>query len=370
MTRPLRYASELGTSGYAVAAQRCLRALQAAGVDLAWQPLVDAGLDGRVVAPAGTAIPPTLAGLCRDRRDDETLVLHSVPRGWRHVVAELRPAHVIGHAAWEADRLSARWTAEMAGADELWVPTEWNRQAFADALGVPVHVVPHAVTTVMPEAPPCDLPEGDFVVAMVSAWEWRKRPDLTIAAFARAFRKDDPVVLVVKATPFPTAWPWGQRVATVAHIAEVLRPYPDHGRVLIDTGDWSEGQVLGLLRRADCFLSLTAAEGWGLGAFDAACLGTPVLITGHGGQLEWLGDDHPGLLPFRTVPADHPDPALFEPGMTWAEADVRAAAEHLRAVLRGELHGLAAATARLATELPERFSPAAVGARAASLLPA
>jgi glycosyltransferase involved in cell wall biosynthesis len=139
--------------------------------------------------------------------------------------------------------------------------------------------------------------------------------------------------------------------------------------VLIDTGEWTEAEVLGLLRRADCLLSLTAAEGWGLGAFDAACQGTPVLITGHGGQLEWLGADHPGLLPFRTVPADHPDPALFEPGMTWAAADVDVAVEQLRALLRGDHDQLVRATERLAIDLPVRYSPAAVGAIAASRLP-
>lgn len=368
MTRPLRYASEFGPSGYAVAALRCVRALRVAGVDLCWQPLVDQ-VEGRVVPLAGTPLPAELAGLCRERRDGETLVLHSVPRGWHLAAAELRPAHVIGHSVWEADVLPARWTAEMRMADEFWVPTEWNRRTFSDAFGVPVHVVPHAATTVVPEAPPCALPADTFVVAIVSAWDWRKRPDLAIAAFARAFTKDDPAVLVVKTTSFPIAWPWGQRVAAVAHIAEVLRPFPDHGRVLIDTGEWSEAQVLGLLRRADCFLSLTAAEGWGLGAFDAACQGTPVLITGHGGQVEWLGEHYPGLLPFRMVAADHPDRALFEPGMTWAAADVDAATDRLRALRRGELPELVRAAARLADGLPDRYSPTAVGSLAASLLP-
>ncbi len=368
MTRPLRYASELDTSGYAVAAMRCLGALRAAGVDACWQPLTDQ-VEGRVVAPAGTPVPAELAPLLRDRVEGETLVLHSVPRGWHHAKAALRPAHVIGHSVWEADALSARWRREMQEADAFWVPTEWNRRAFADAFDVPVHVVPHVATTVEPAPPPCALPDDAFVVATVSAWEWRKRPDLTIEAFARAFTEDDPAVLVVKTTPFPIAWPWGKGVATVAHIAEVLRPFPGHGRVLIDTGEWTEPEVLGLLRRADCFLSLTAAEGWGLGAFDAACQGTPVLITGHGGQVEWLGADHPGLLPFRMVDADHPDPALFEPGMEWAAADVDAAIGQLRALARRELPALAHATERLSSELPARYSPVTVGARAASLLP-
>ncbi|MCK5359286.1 MAG: glycosyltransferase, partial [Gammaproteobacteria bacterium] len=41
----------------------------------------------------------------------------------------------------------------------------------------------------------------------------------------------------------------------------------------------------------DCFFSLTHSEGWGLGAFDAAAAGNPVIITGWGGQLDYLPVD-------------------------------------------------------------------------------
>lgn len=357
------------TSGYSVAAWRTIRALQAVGVDVAWQPLVDL-LQGRVVPPEGTPLPPDLALLCRERVDGETLVLHSVPKGWRLAHGELRPGRTIGHSVWETDELPQRWRVDMDVADEFWVPTEWNRRAFSAAFDRPVHVVPHVATTQVAEPMPLDVPDDVFVVAAVSAWDWRKRPDRTIEAFARAFREDDPVLLVVKTTPFPIAWPERPRVATVGHVAELLRRHPGHGPVHLDTGDWTDGQLLGLLERADCFLSLTGAEGWGLGAFDAACRGTPVLITGHGGQLEWLGADHPGLLPFAMVDAVHPDTTLFEPGMRWAEADLDAAVDQLRALQAGGLPALRVTTARLVRELPERYAAERVGALAASLLAA
>ena len=368
MSPRVRYASEFTTSGYSVAALRCLQALHGVGVDVCWQPLVDL-VEGRVVAPPGTPLPADLAALQRDREEGETLVLHSVPKGWHLAASDLRPTHLIGHSVWEADVLPARWRIDMGMVDEIWVPTEWNQRSFADALGVPVHVVPHVASTVDPAPPPLELSEDVFVIASVAAWDWRKRPDLAIAAYAQAFTKADPVVLVVKTTPWPIAWPSRQRIATVAHIADVLRAFPDHGRVVVDTGPWTEAEVLGLLGRADCFLSLTAAEGWGLGAFDAACLGTPVVMTGHGGQLAWLGADHPGLVPFRMVEAEHPDRTLFEPGMTWAAAEVDTAAEMLRALHRGELPALTRATSRLAAELPDRYSPERIGALAAALLP-
>jgi hypothetical protein len=85
--------------------------------------------------------------------------------------------------------------------------------------------------------------------------------------------------------------------------------------------------------------------------------------------VEWLGADHPGLLPFRVIAAEHPDQTLFEPGMTWAEADLDHATEQLRALHRGELSDLGRAAARLGDLLPSRYAPEVVGSLAASLLP-
>lgn len=362
----VRYACEYDSSGYAVAARRCLLALHDAGEDVRWQPLVNVP-GGRLPAPLPADAPPDLAALYAEPVDEEVLIAHSVPQAWGRLRRQFAPTRMIGHTVWEADRLPTLWLSEMDMVDEFWVPTEWNRQIFSDAFHRPVHVVPHACALDSPEPPPLHLPDHFFVVAIVSAWDWRKRPDVAIECFLRAFKPDDPVCLVIKTTRMPVAWPQRQRIPTAAHVGEILARWPSRPYVLLDTADWPEEQVLGLLRRSDCFLSTTASEGWGLGAFDAACLGTPVLITGHGGQLEWLGVDYPGLLPFRIVEATHPDSTLFEPGMRWGEVDADSVVEALRALQDGRAPQLAAAAASLAAILRNRYSAREVGliARAA-----
>ena len=136
----------------------------------------------------------------------------------------------------------------------------------------------------------------------------------------------------------------------------------------MDTGEWTEAEVLGLLQRTDCCLSLTASEGWGLAAFDAACLGTPVVITGFGGQVERLGADHPGLLPCRMVDAVHPDATLFEPGMRWAEADLEVAVALLRALAAGHADDLDRATRELQGRFARSAPQRSVGEMAARAL--
>ena len=362
----VRYACEASTSGYTVAGRRCLEALRTVGVDVAWQPLVGQP-EGRVPGPAGSDLPADLTSLVAPRQEGETLVVHAEPRGWARCREELRPAQMVGHLVWETDRVPIAWLDEVQPADQLWVPTAWNRATFEAALHAPVHVVPHVASTTVPGVSPVELRGDTFLVAAVSAWDWRKRPDRTIEAFLRAFGPDDDVALVVKTTRWPLAWPRRPELPTVAHVADVV-PEQRRSQVHVDTGEWSEAQVLGLLERADCFLSLTASEGWGLGAFDAACLGTPVVITGFGGQVEWLGADHPGLLPYRTVPARHPYADLFEPGMEWAEADLDAAVDQLRDLAAGRAGPLAQASRSLRSALPDRYSPHRVGRIAADAL--
>ena len=44
----------------------------------------------------------------------------------------------------------------------------------------------------------------------------------------------------------------------------------------------SRNSMMALHARGDCFVSLCHSEGWGLGSFEAAALGNPVLITNYG----------------------------------------------------------------------------------------
>ena len=88
-----------------------------------------------------------------------------------------------------------------------------------------------------------------------------------------------------------------------------------------------------LHERGNCFVSLCRSEGWGLGAFDAAASGNPVVTTGFGGHLDYLaGTDY--LVRFDLVPVD--DPAgypSYAPDQHWAEPDLDHGAELLRHVM-------------------------------------
>ena len=364
----LRYASEWDSSGYATAARRCMYALSLLPIDLSWQPLVDAGPEGRV--PSGVAIdaPVALRAMRRPARSDDTLVIHCPPRSWHRIASDPKPAHIIGHTVWEADRIPRLWLTEMDDVDEFWVPTEWNRVAFAEAFKRPVHVVPHVLEFQEPLPPPVELDSDHKIISILSAWDWRKRPELTLHAALRAFDGRRDVTIVVKTGHWTTGWP-GRPEDPRVRIANIVSEFPNKPRVVVATDDWSDGEVLGLLERTDCLFSLTAAEGWGLGAFDAVGIGTPVVITGHGGQVEWLGSGYPGLVPFHMVDADHPDTTLFETGMQWAAAHIDSAIDLLRAAVDETDSRIVDHTSRLREELHARYSAPAIAQKLADILP-
>jgi glycosyltransferase involved in cell wall biosynthesis len=384
---PVRYGSCCEDSGYGAAAARCIEALLAARVDVAWEPIVNTPYRTgrareRLLDPAQFGATSFLADLQREPAAEETLVMHTMPIGmWREARDELSPRAMIGHFVWESEQVPDSWRAELAVPDELWVPTEWNARVFrAGGHGKPVHVVPHVTAPFVRDrldvddaSLPVDVPDDHVVFVMTSAWDWRKRPDRTIDAFLTAFDADDPVTLVVKSRDHVVAWadaPGGCGSREVwRQVMHVVKRHPRPANVVLDTMPWTEAEMFRMLVRADCYVSLTSTEGWGLGAFDAACVGTPVLITGYGGQVEWLGVGYPGLLPFVLEPVVVAHGTSFEPGMLWAAPDLEAAVEAMRAMAHRQAPELSAAAAALGPALLERYSPAAVGAIAASVLP-
>lgn len=363
----VRYVCEPTTHGIPIAAQRCLRALAGVRDDVAWEPMIDT-VGGRLLDQPSERAPTWMRARRRPRHPDDVVVLHSVPWTWPEAIERLRSRHVVGHLVWELDRLPDVWRSRIDVVDELWVPTEWNRRAVASMLDRPVHVVPHVASDVEPVDPPIDVPTDHRIVSIVSAWDWRKRPDRTLRAALRAVAGLDDVAVVLKTTPWDVHWP-GSPVRVDELIDTVIADEDIPANVVVDTSVWSDAQVAGLIARTTVFASLTASEGWALGAFDAACRGVPVVITGYGGHLSYLGADHPGLVPYRMVPAVLEDSQLSCAGMAWAHPDLDEAVDRIREVLDHPNGELVTAAGELAPRLRERYAPEVVGAHASSLLP-
>ena len=181
----------------------------------------------------------------------------------------------------------------------------------------------------------------------IASWTTRKAMADTVEAYLDAFTAADPVVLYLKTGPVDsiaakhvageTKEPRSHWAGTVAWtLARMLGKRRDPPNVHLDTGDASRLEILGLHARGDCFGSLTPGEAWGICSFEAAWVGTPCIITGWGGPLEYLGEDYPLYVGRRIAPTAESEPDLhteLSDTARWAYADRSHASELMRSMV-------------------------------------
>lgn len=385
--RGLKYISWGDNTGYAVAAKSYVRALVSSGASLTWTPMLPGprlrlGFDPY---EARTWPEPDLEPLCNSPIDYDVVLMHTVPEYYPYwLQREGAPGRrFYGYTVFELDRIPPSWPAILNRLDGVLVPCAWNVEIFrAAGVTVPIHVVPHLRPNGGERGPsaadrkalrarlggPSAL-AGRLVFYTIGSWTIRKDLERTVGAFLEAFTADDPVALVVKTGRLDyTSWrrrfrdAFQRRPVPVREtIRKLLQPHrrPPMVRV-IDDETLPDGEIRALHELGDVFLSLTRSEGFGLGAFEAAALGKPVVMTRYGGQLEFLSPERSWLVDYRLVPVRDPAGwAIFAHGDTWPEASIPGAVRALLEIAASPAEALAR-SAPLASEIAQRFSGDAI----------
>jgi glycosyltransferase involved in cell wall biosynthesis len=374
MLRGIKYISFHERSGYGEAAQRYMSGLRSAGIAFTWTPMVPGRRWGLGYEPfEGWDIDSPFAPFCNAPLDYDAVVVHTVPEYfplWRSVERRKR---LIGVTVWETDRPPAKWIPLLNGVDRIVVPCRWNRDVFQEhGVTVPIDVVPYIACR--SSLPAIDRAErfgaraGDCCFYTINAWTARKAIWDTIAAYLAAFTADDPVVLIIKTTPGDhtrRAW-FGKRRGTRQTIQRILRRHERPARLLLLTDTMSDEGILELHAAGDCYVSLTHSEGWGLGAFDAAAFGRPVIMTGFGGQLDYLEPDAAYLVDYQLIPVqDRRGRDSYSSDQRWAQPDLGQAAQFMRQVLADRPSALARGML-LQQRIREQFGEAALTAKLAA----
>ena len=203
-----------------------------------------------------------------------------------------------------------------AGFAGVLAPTRFVAKALVDSgLTVPVHVVGQAPSLARFEALARERrvasPRPVFTFLHVSSCFPRKGVDVLLAAYARAFRSSDPVMLIIKGFPNPHNDVGSLVDALVAN-------KPDAPAIEFINADLTDDEVLALYRRADVMVLPSRGEGLNLPAAEAMAAGLPLIVTGHGGQLDFCDQSTARLLRYRLRPAQT---HLASSGSLWAEPD-------------------------------------------------
>lgn len=151
-----------------------------------------------------------------------------------------------------------------------------------------------------------------FVFLHVSSCFPRKGVDVLLAAYARAFRRGDPVRLVIKGFPNP-------HNDVREQIEHLRRMDPNAPEIVIINRDLSVTSLVELYREADSMVLPSRGEGFNLPAAEALAGGLPLIVTAYSGQTDFAGPDVARQVGFRFAPSrSH----LNRYGSVWAEPDI------------------------------------------------
>jgi glycosyltransferase involved in cell wall biosynthesis len=226
---------------------------------------------------------------------------------------------------WETEIFPARWRDRFAYFDEVWVASEFCRQAVARLSPIPVVIMPPAVTvdrTAVPAGRP-GAPVTFLTVCDARSSPERKNPLGAVRAFARAFPKERSTRLTVKLA----------HARSAPGLVESLRHAAATANVEIDDSLASRADVEGLLAECDAYVSLHRAEGFGFPIAEAMLLGKPVIATDYSGSRDFVDEATGFPVPFRPVTLDRAI-GPYDQGTRWAEPDEEQAAAALLRVAR------------------------------------
>lgn len=306
--RGVVYMGQYGTSGYAVAAKGYICDFIMRGIPVAWTPLKfddsEMGDDNFFNIIAKSAIGRKLPSV-------SSIILHSTADLWPKYktdnLASFKGRNIIGYTVWETNRLPEGWDKHInESVSEVWCPSNYNKTIFLDSgVTIPIRVVPHIfMKQVLPEREFVELrscsgdslkPDTDsYTFYNISEFNERKNILGLIRAYCKAFQPTDSVRLVLKI--HYKGYTIDNLKYCLSKINGVLNEFPSHAPIALIADNLSDTMLLGLHSIGDCYVSLTRSEAFGLTIFDAHNYGKKIIVTNHGGQVEFLGSSHAGLV--------------------------------------------------------------------------
>ena len=274
----------------------------------------------------------------------------------------------VGLTMFETDRIPADWAAECNSMDEVWVPSDWNREVFAES-GVRLEKLRVFNPGIDVEPfrkldEPFAIPDQrGFTFLSVFQWTRRKGWDVLLDAWANAFSADDDVCLALRAYP-GSSHQAPIRDSIDAYLRATGRDRSRCAPILMIDDFIPDERMPSLYAAADAFVLPSRGEAWGLPYLEAMAMGLPTLAPNWGGQLQFMHEANSYLIEvegLEPIDADQQrDNAYYTPDLRWAIPSSIHTAERMREVF--EDPGTARERGRRAREeVFERWSvPAAV----------
>lgn len=280
----IKYISSFGTSGYAIAALDYIYVLYIHGATISFDY---AYIERLNKAENGKKFNQQIL-LYNKKIEYDFVILHCMPENWFELSKLERYNNsnikIYGFLAWETDSLPSFWTKHINSVDHIIVPSNHNKNVVSRVTDKPVSVIEHLIEFI--DHQKIVIPNTIYKFLIVSQWNSRKGVEETIRCYLSTFSSCDKTLLYVKTFVDYNNNDDNQKLKK--YIEEIIQEYPNAANIIINVDYMNEKEMLDLYANSDCFLSLCHAEGVGLGVCQSAYLGKSILITGYGGQIDYI----------------------------------------------------------------------------------
>lgn len=317
-------------TGYANLTRRLALGLRDAGVDVGLTPLHWGN--------APDPLDPLVRGRLQEMLDCEQTPDVTIHVGPPEIFPRPAPGKSALFTMLEADRISRHWVDLCEWYDEVWVPTGFNRQTFAESGVWPTRLAVVPLGVDLERFHPPDggrKPHHPFTFLSVSEWIPRKGFDRLVPAFAHRFAgRAARLLLKVQENSHydPTGTSIRQDVSRLC--ADASAPEAAQ-QIDVISAILPESEMAGLYDRSDCFVLPSSGEGWSFPIIEAAAAGLPIITTAWSGPMEYLQPDLAYLVPVaRLIPVPLQGGAhdRIYGGACWAQIDTRSLGEVMQRV--------------------------------------
>ncbi|MCX7880717.1 MAG: glycosyltransferase [Ignavibacteria bacterium] len=200
---------------------------------------------------------------------------------------------------WEFTTLPRRFFEFFQYADELWVPSNYTRQAFLNS-GLPfnkVQVIPNGIDPDLfkPAGPIYPLQTNKKLKFLfVGGTIYRKGFDVLLQSYLSAFNANDDVALVVKDMGTESFY---KKLATGEEMVEKVKNTSNAPEIIYIKEYLNEEEMASLYRACDVFVSPYRGEGFSLPTLEAMACGLPVIVTEGGATEDFVLDSFAWKIP-------------------------------------------------------------------------
>lgn len=306
-----------------------------------------------------------------DIQEDNSIVLYA--RDYREMGRWVPrdTSYIIGRYMYETDSLPRPWARHCNQLDEVWVPSQWQLEAFANGgvetskmqiMGETVDEYFFDPFAVQPLALPGTKLDGHprgkssvqsalsstdgtdkrpFAFCAVFKMEDRKGYKELVEGYMQEFANNSDVVLVLRTyihsgqgISDENFSPYLIRKEIDDHLAWRRLPLsrrgddPNATRIEIVSDHLPTQELVSLYSSCDAFVLSTHAEGWGLPTHEAMIMGLPVITTDFGGSTEFVTKESGLLIKVSSLTPTTGDDWLK--GGKWAEINISSLREEMR----------------------------------------